>query len=101
MPPVICLLVEYLRTSSREIQNLIVMHHNVNHRSIAQIPEIQGQLAARSSVDSGVAALPRRFLEGLSDDELRVPIITSTDRKQIVPQMRGGREAKSVRTLLD
>ena len=101
MPPVICLLVEYFRTSSREIQNLLVMHHNVNHCNVAQIPEIQGQLAARSSVDSGVAGLARRFLEGLSDDELRVPVITSTDRKQIVPQMRGGREPETISTLLD
>ena len=76
-PPVICLLVEHFRARRREIQNLLVVHHDVNHRNIAQIPEIQGQLAARSSVDSGVAGLPWRFLERLPNYELRVPIVGS------------------------
>ena len=94
MPPVICLLVEHFRARRREIQNLLVVHDDVNHRNIAQIPEIQRQLAARSSVDSGVAGLSRRFLERLTNDELRVPIVSrlqklKTGRSPGAPWSRG------------
>ncbi len=52
-----------------QIQDLLVVHNDVDHCSAPKILEIKRKLGTAASVDSGVGALSRSLFERLADDE--------------------------------
>ncbi len=77
-------LVQQLCASRREIQDLLVVHHNVKHGSCAQILEVERQLRTAVSVDSGMTRLPRSCFEALADDNLIASVVLAGDSEDVI-----------------
>ena len=93
-------LIEHLNARGGQVNDLLVVKDDVDHRSSPQVSEIQSQLGAAPGVNPCVVALSRGSFERLADDEFRVAIVIWGNREQVTAHMGRRGQSESVQALL-